>query len=327
MSGHHPDCHDHHDHEHGHEHSSAGAQGHHGHSHGYRAGQDRIFAISIGLNLVIVVAEAVYGVLGNSIALLADAGHNLGDVLSLLAAWAATMLARRQPTRRFTYGLGHSSILAALANALLLLLVTGAIAWEAILRFWQPEPVAAGPVMAVAALAILGNGLSALLLMRGSQHDLNMRAAFWHMVADAGVSAGVVVSGGLILLTNWVWLDPLASLLVSAVIVIGTWRVLAEAVGLALQAVPLAIEPAKVRAYLESLPGVDRIHDLHIWPMSTTETALTCHLVIPSGAPGDAFMAEISQALHDRFAIAHATLQVETGDPAYPCALVPDHVV
>lgn len=325
MSGHHPGCHDHHDHahEHGHDH-----HGHsHNHSHGYRAGQDRIFAISVALNLVIVAGEAVYGVIGHSMALLADAGHNLGDVLSLLAAWGAARLSRRLPTHRYTYGLGHSSILAALANALLLLLVTGAIAWEAILRFWEPEPVAAGAMIWVAAVAILGNGASAVLLMRGGKHDLNMRAAFWHMVADAGVSAGVVASGGLILLTGWLWLDPLASILVSVVIVIGTWRVLTEAVGLALQAVPLSIEPAKVRAYLESLPGVTQLHDLHIWPMSTTETALTCHLVIPSGHPGDAFMTEVAQALHDRFAIAHATLQVEIGDPAYPCALVPDHVV
>lgn len=278
------------------------------------------------LNIAFVAFEAAAGVAGNSVALLADAGHNLGDVLGLLVAWAAAAMAARKPSARYTYGLRSTSMLAALFNAVTLLVVTGGVAWEAVRRLLHPEPSSGYLVMGVAAIGMLVNGVTAALLARGREHDLNRRGAFLHMVSDALVSAGVVIAGGLILLTGKSWIDPLTSLIVSGVIVWGTWSLLTEAVRMVLAGVPPEIEPAEVRTFLERLPGVARIHDLHIWPMSTTETALTAHLVIPDGAPSDAFLGTACRELHDRFGIGHSTLQVEV-DEAFACPLEPEHVV
>jgi cobalt-zinc-cadmium efflux system protein len=303
-----------------------------GHEHNHAVAHrtlGAVFALGVALNLVFVLVEAAYGVIGHSVALLADAGHNLGDVLGLAIAWGASVLARRGPSHRYTYGLRSSSILAALFNAIVLLIAVGAIAVEAINRFTAPQPVATGTVMVVAAIGIVVNGVTALLLQRAHHHhhDLNVRAAFLHMVADAGVSVGVVLTGALILATGWLWLDPATSLVIALVIVAGSWRLLRDAVNMALDAVPAGIDPAAVRDHLAGVAGVCAVHDLHIWPMSTTETALTCHLVIPAGHPGDQALAILAEELHARFGIEHATIQVETGDPAHPCRLGPDHVV
>ena len=276
--------------------------------------------------MALVVAQAIFGVLANSVALLADAAHNFSDVLGLLLAWGATILARRLPTRRFTYGLRASSILAALANGAFLLLATGAIAWEAVQRFAHPQAVTGTTVIAVAALGIAVNTGTALLFMSGRKGDLNIRGAFLHMAADAVVSLGVVLAGIGIVYTGWLWLDPVTSLVISAVIVAGTWGLLRDSVRLALQAVPEGIEIERVRAYLADVPGVVGVHDLHVWGMSTTDTALTAHLVMPQGHPGDAFVAGISERLREQFNICHATIQVEI-DATHPCALAPDHVV
>ncbi len=300
-----------------------------GHDHGYAHGQRNfgsIFAIATALNVGLVAIEAVYGIAAHSVALLADAGHNLGDALGLLIAWGAHVLARVRPTARYTYGFRSVSILAALLNGAILLVATGAIAWEAIQRFFEPADVAGVTVMIVAAVAIALNSLSAWLLMSGQKRDLNVRAAFLHMVADAGVSLGVVIAGGVILLTGWNWIDPAVSIVISAVIIWGTWGLLREAVDQSLSAVPADIDPEVLANYLRQLPDVTAIHDLHVWAMSTTETALTCHLVMPKGHPGDEFLRKAYQELHNKFAIAHPTLQIELGD-AGVCKLEPEHVV
>jgi cobalt-zinc-cadmium efflux system protein len=297
----------------------------HGHRHG-PVDYGRAFAIGVTLNVALVVAQAVYGVLSNSVALLADAAHNLSDVLGLLLAWGATILAKRLPTRRFTYGLRASSILAALANGAFLLLATGAIAWEALQRLAHPQLVAGFTVIIVAALGIAVNAGTALLFMSGRKGDLNIRGAFLHMAADAVVSLGVVLAGIGIVYTNWLWLDPAISLVISVVIVAGTWGLLRDSVRLALQAVPEGIEIERVRTFLALAPGVTEVHDLHVWGMSTTDNALTVHLVMPKGHPGDAFVAGITERLHTDFNIGHATIQVEI-DAAHPCGLAPDHVV
>jgi cobalt-zinc-cadmium efflux system protein len=306
-----------------HDHAHEGHE--HGHGHG-PADFGRAFAIGVTLNLALVVAQAVYGVLANSVALLADAAHNFSDVLGLLLAWGATIFARRLPTQRFTYGLRASSILAALGNGAFLLLATGGIAWEAVQRFSHPQAVAGTTVIAVAALGIAVNSATAFLFMSGRKGDLNIRGAFLHMAADAVVSLGVVLAGIGIVYTGWLWLDPITSLIISVVIVAGTWGLLRDSVRLALQAVPEGIEIELVRAYLADIPGVTGVHDLHIWGMSTTDTALTAHLVMPQGHPGDAFVARISERLREQFNIGHATIQVEI-DATHPCALAPDHVV
>ena len=285
------------------------------------------FALGLALNLGFVAVETAYGVIANSVALLADAGHNLSDVLGLAIAWTASILARHRPSHRFTYGLRSSSILAALFNAIVLLIAVGGIVVEALNRLAAPAPVASGTVMLVAAVGILVNGATALLFLRGRHGDLNIRAAFLHMGADAGVSLGVVLAGAVILATGWLWLDPATSLVIALVIVIGTWRLLRDAMNMALHAVPAGIDPAEVREHLAAIVGVCAVHDLHIWPMSTTETALTCHLVMPAGHPGDELLAHVAQQLHERFTIDHATIQIEIGDPDHPCKLVPDHVV
>jgi cobalt-zinc-cadmium efflux system protein len=299
----------------------------HRHDHGH-AGADygRAFAIGITLNLAYVAAEAAFGVLAGSLALLADAGHNLSDVLGLGLSWGAAVLSRRQPSHRFTYGLRSSSILAALANAVILLVVTGGIAWEAFGRLSNPVPVAGGIVAVVAAVGILVNGGTALLFAAGRKHDLSIKSAFLHMAADALVTAGVVVSGIAITLTGLGWIDPSVSLVVAAIIVYGTWGLLKDSIRLALDAVPEGIDTAAVRLHLAALPGVAAIHDLHIWGMSTTETALTCHLVMPGGHPGDAALGLIARELDRRFSIHHATIQIELADSDEVCALTPEHV-
>jgi cobalt-zinc-cadmium efflux system protein len=304
---------------------------HHLHTHGRNghASRDygRAFAIGIALNFAYVAAEAVFGALTGSLALLADAGHNLADILALALSWGAAVLSRRQPSGRYTYGLRSSSILAALANAILLLVVTGGIAWEGLWRLSHPVPVAGLTVAGVAAAGIVVNGAAAALFARGRQGDLNVRSAFLHLAADALVAAGVVVAGVMIAATGLAWLDPAVGLAISAVIVYGTWDLVRRAIGLALDAVPEGIDPAAVRAHLASLPGVAGIHDLHIWGMSTTETALTCHLVMPGGHPGDAALGRAAHDLEQRFGIHHATLQIELGDSDEACALTPEHVV
>ena len=287
----------------------------------------RAFAIGIALNLVYVAGEAVGGIFSGSLALLADAGHNLSDVLSLSLSWGAAVLSRRRPSGRFTYGLRSSSILAALANAIILLVVTGGIAWEALWRISHPVPVASTIVIWVAAAGIFVNGVTALLFASGSQRDLNLKSAFLHMAADTLVTASVVAAGIAMALSGWLWLDPAVSLVVSAVIVVGTWSLMKSAIGLALDAVPEGIDAAAVRAHLMGTPGVTALHDLHIWGMSTTETALTCHLVMPGGHPGDAMLNGIAQQLDHRFGIHHATIQIELADADEACVLTPEHVV
>ena len=278
------------------------------------------------LNVGFVLIESIYGLLSGSMALLADAGHNLGDVLGLLTAWGASRLATRRPSDRYTYGLRSSSMLAALFNATALLIITGGIAAEAVRRLVQPGPVTGPTVMVVAAIGIAINGATAAMFASGRKGDINIRGAFLHMLSDALVSAGVVAAGALIWLTHWTWVDPIVSLGISGLIVWSTWSLLRESLNMVLQAVPQAIDPARVRAALAALPGVKALHDLHIWSMSTTETALTAHLVMPDGHPGDAFLAETCAMLHDRYQIGHATLQVEI-DETFACPLEPDHVV
>ena len=308
---------------------------HHGHDHAAHAGHGqsrapasfgRAFAIGILLNVAFVAVEVVYGFASNSVALLADAGHNLSDVLSLAVAWIAAALSARRPSKRYTYGLRGSSILAALFNAMLLLMAVGAIAWEALGRLLHPEPVGGSTVIVVAAVGIVINTATALLFMGGRKGDLNIRGAFLHMATDAAVSAGVVGAGIVILYTGWLWLDPAVSLLIVAAIVWSTWALFKDSLSMSLAAVPSDIEPANVRNHLERLPGVSRIHDLHIWPISTTEVALTCHLVMPGGAPGDAFLAAACAELAERFGIGHATLQIEVSEDV-ACRLAPDEVV
>jgi cobalt-zinc-cadmium efflux system protein len=299
----------------------------HDHSHGHSSTHyNRIFVIAVALNLGFVGVEVVYGLLANSLALLADAGHNLSDVLGLSLAWGASVLARREPSPRRTYGLRRSSILAALLNAFLILVAVGAIAWEAIQRFGSPGAVAGQTVIWVAAIGVVINTVSALLFMSGQKEDMNLRGAFLHLASDAAVSLGTVLAGATLLATGWTWLDPAMSLVISVVILAGTWGLLMDALHLVLDGVPENIEPAAVKNYLVGLPGVVEVHDLHIWAMSTTETALTAHLVIPDGAPGDTFIATTCKALHDQFKIEHATLQIEMGD-GHPCSLAPDHLV
>jgi cobalt-zinc-cadmium efflux system protein len=328
---HHDHPHDHHDHGHGHDHHDhdhGGHEHHHGiggHSHA-PASFGRAFAIGITLNLAYVAAETFYGIAAHSLALVADAGHNLGDVLGLAAAWASTLLAQRRPSGRFTYGLRGGSILAALGNAVTLLVVTGGIAWEAIRRLVEPEPSGGAVVMVVAAAGVVINGGTALMFMAGRKGDMNIRGAFTHMAADALIALGVVVAGGLILVTGWDWLDPVVSLAISAAIVAGTWSLLRESLNLALDAVPPGIDAESVERHLAALPGVAEVHDLHIWGMSTTETALTVHLVRPGLAIDDVFLRQVSQGLKDLFRIGHATIQVENGD-GQECHLAPRGVV
>ncbi|HVZ02342.1 MAG TPA: cation diffusion facilitator family transporter [Dongiaceae bacterium] len=315
----HAHTHDHHGHDHGH--------GDHGHGHSHApADFGRAFAVATILNLALVAVQVVYGLIADSVALLADAGHNFGDAVGLILAWGAHLLVRVRVSDRFTYGFRSASILSALINAVLLLVATGAIALEAFRRLAEPEPVAGATVMIVAGAGIVINGFSAWLLMAGNKGDLNVRGAFLHLVADALVSVAVVAAGGIIILTGWDWVDPAASLIIAVVIVWGTWNLLRESFQLSMNAVPKGIVLGEVRRHLQSLPHVTAVHDLHVWAMSTTENALTAHLVMDNGHPGDKFLAELSHELDDRFRIQHATVQIEIGD-GNVCVLAPADTV
>lgn len=328
------DHNEHADHDHtGHDHSAPdhGSKNHGGHSHSghSHAGHShaaptnfgRAFMLAIGLNTTFVVVEFGYGFVANSTALTADAGHNLSDVLGLILAWGAAILSRRAPSSQYTYGLRSTSILAALTNAMFLLVASGAIAWEAIMRFSNPPVVAGVTVTVVAAIGILINGISAWLFVKGSKGDLNIRGAYMHLMADAVVSLGVVVSGIIMIFTGWNWLDPVVSLVITLVIVWGTWGLLRDSVKLALNAVPPHIDVAAVEAYLRQYQGVTDLHDLHIWGMSTTESALTVHLVMPDGHPSDAVLDQISLELEQKFSIHHSTIQIGLGSSTHRCAL------
>ena len=325
--------HDDHDHDHDHgAHDHAHSHGHaHGHAHGpgghSHAPKDfgRAFAIGVGLNFAFVLAEAAVGIWSGSLALLADAGHNLSDVLSLLLAWGATILAKSAPTSRRTYGLRKATILASLANAVLLLVAVGVVVSEAVHRFTEPAPIATWPVMAVAAIGVVINTATALMFMKGHE-DLNIRGAFLHMAADAAVSLAVVIGAGAIALTGLLWIDPALSLLIAAVIVIGTWALLRDSVDLALDAAPRGLDVEAVRTWLLARPGVTEVHDLHVWAMSTTETAMTAHVTRPDNIDGDDFLHAACEGLAHKFGIGHATLQIETGH-AGACRLANAHAI
>jgi cobalt-zinc-cadmium efflux system protein len=329
LSGHDHSDHDHSKHDHAkstkashanHAHNHAG---HHHHVHTPAAGHGRAFAIAVALNVAIVIMQAVYGVLAHSTALLADAGHNLSDVLGLLLAWGAAWLATRRPSARYTFGYGGSSILASLVNAGLLLFACGVIVAEAVGRLMNPAPVAGLAVFVVATIGMVINGVSAWLFMRGQKEDLNIRGAFLHMAADAGISAAVALSGLVILYTHWLWLDPVMSLLVVGVVVAGTWGLLRDSLRLALDAVPSGVDLQSIRDYLAAQPGVIDVHDLHVWALSTTGNALSAHLVMPAGHPGDESLDGIVVMLRERFSMQHATLQVDLGTTQHRCAM--DH--
>jgi len=329
MSAHsHGEGHDHHGHDHhGHDHHGHDhhGHGHHGHDHTPKS-FGTAFAVGTALNLVLVIAQVTYGLAANSVALLADAAHNFGDVLALLLAWGAAWLGQQSPSARRTYGWGRSSILAALINAVVLLVGAGAIAVEALHRLQDPGPVGGMTVIVVGIAGIFINGITAYLFSRGHD-DLNIRAAFLHMASDAAVSLGVVVAAGGILLTGWLWLDAVASLLIVAVIILGTWGTLRDAINLTMDGVPPRIAHRDVEAYLAGLPDVIEVHDLHIWGLSTTQIALTAHLVRAETGNDQAMIQAAVMGLKQKFAIDHTTLQVETAASAEICALRPAHVV
>jgi cobalt-zinc-cadmium efflux system protein len=291
------------------------------HHHHHHAPPDygRAFAAAVALNLGFVVIEVIYGVLSDSLALLTDAGHNLSDVLGLLLAWGAAALAKRRPSARRTYGYSRATILASLFSGLLLMGAVGAIGWEAANRLLDPPEPAGLTIMVVAAIGVVINTATALFFLSGKDHDLNIRGAFLHMAADAAVSLGVVLSGALILFFGFNWIDPLISLVIAAVIFLSTWGLLRDSVNLAVDAVPRGVDPEAVREYLASLPGVDAVHDLHIWAMSTTDTALTAHVIMHRMPDSDAYLDDVAQVLLERFAINHPTIQLERGDGDYVC--------
>ncbi|EHL22922.1 cation diffusion facilitator family transporter [Acidovorax sp. NO-1] len=296
-----------------------------GHEHSHApANFNKAFAIGIGLNIVFVLIEAFYGWKINSLALLADAGHNLSDVAGLVLAWGGALAGKLKPNSRHTYGWKRGSILAAFANALLLLVAMGALVWEATGRLMSPDPLAGSEgvtIMAVAGVGILVNTATALLFMRGRESDLNIRGAFLHMAADALVSAGVVVAGALTLWMGWVWLDPVVSLLIAAVILVGTWNLFRQSLHLLFDGVPDSVDPQAVHDYLATLPGISHVHDLHIWAMDTAEVAMTAHLVMPQGHADDGFLKGATEQLHDRFEISHVTLQVVNEPFTEPCGV------
>ena len=325
-------AHDHDDHHHDHAHAHAHAHGHghghghhHGHSHAPPVGRNGAFAIGLALNIGLVVAQIVVGLLAGSLALLADAGHNFGDVLGLGLAWGAGTLARRPPTARRSWGYGRATILSALTNAVILLVTVGAIVLEAAHRLVAPLPVQGLPVVYVALGGIAVNGITAWLFMAGRERDLNLRAVFLHMAGDAAVSLAVVLAALAIMATGWLWIDPVVSLGIAAVITWGTWSVLRESVDLAMDAVPPHLDVPAIETWLLELPGVTGLHDLHIWGFSTTETALTVHLVRPATGDADLLLEGAAEGLRARFGIAHATFQLECGDR--PCALAPADVI
>ena len=309
--------HDHPGHHHGHDHG-------HGHSHA-PANFDTAFAVGIGLNIAFVAIEGFYGWKINSLALLADAGHNLSDVIGLVLAWVGALAGRLQPDARHTYGWKRASILAAFVNAVLLLVAMGSLTWEAVLRLQTPEATEGLTVMAVAGVGIVINTATALLFMRGRDSDLNIRGAFLHMAGDALVSAGVVVAGWLALRFGWVWIDPVVSLLIAAVIVVGTWSLFRQSLHLLFDGVPEGVDLHAVHRLLEDLPGVARVHDLHVWAMGTSEIALTAHLAMPEATADDAFLQRATTLLHDRFGIEHVTLQAMRVPFTRPCAAPARH--
>ena len=314
---------EHHDHEnehcHGHDHGHGHAHGHHHHAD--PASHGRAFAVAIALNSVFVIVEFFYGFIAHSTALMADAGHNLSDVLGLALAWGAAILAQRKPNERYTYGLRSSSMLAALVNAMLLMFACGGIAWQALQQLLNPVPVAGMTVSVVAAIGIAVNGVSAWLFMAGSKTDINLRGAYLHLAADAAISLGVLVAGLAVFYTGWSWLDPAVSIAIVALIMAGTWSLLREALRMMLAGVPASVDAPLVEQFLRSSAGVSEVHDLHIWAMSTSETALTVHLVMPGGYPGDAALDAINAELRAQFSIHHSTLQVELGTTLHACSL------
>jgi len=318
-----------HEHEHEHDHEGHGSHEHaHGVGHSHAPKDfNTAFAVGVFLNLGLVVAQIVFGLIAHSLALAADAGHNFADVLGLVLAWWASRLVKAPPTKERTYGLGSASILAALANALFLLVTMGAVAWEAIIRLEKPTEVHGQVVIWVAVLGIVVNGVSAALFYSGRKGDLNVRGAFLHLAADAGISLGVVVAGVAILLTGKTWIDPVASLVITAIIIYSTWSLFRDSMKLALQAVPPGINISEVRRCLETRAGVAGVHDMHVWAMSTTQTALTAHLVKPDGKLDDELLHEICHELEERFQIQHVTVQWEQGNSARACKREPDGVV
>lgn len=314
------------EHDHTHEHSAHGERDHgeEGHSHGKVFGgapMGRAFAVGIALNVAFVIIETVYGLIAHSMALVSDAAHNLGDVMGLALAWGATVLARRKASVQRTYGFRRSTILAALANAILLLVAVGIVVWEALARLRSPQPVMGVTVIVVAAVGVAINGASALMFRQGKEHDANVRGAFLHLAADATVSLGVVVAGAVMLKTHWWWLDPAISIAVSLVIVGSTWKLLRESLDLALDAAPDHVNVDEVRAFLRSIPGVREIHDVHVWALSTTEVALTAHLTMPRDACSATFHRELAAAMKQRFAIGHTTVQIDPAEAPEPCSM------
>ncbi|HAO26134.1 MULTISPECIES: cation diffusion facilitator family transporter [unclassified Methylophaga] len=298
----------------------------HSHPHHHQvANYNRAFAIGILLNVVFVIIEASYGILAGSMALLADAGHNLSDVVSLLLAWGASVLAKKAATEKRTYGFRKATVMAALLSSIMLLIALGGIAWESINRMFNPQPVQGMTVIVVASIGVVINTITALLFFKGQQHDLNIRGAFLHMAADAAVSLGVVIAGIFILFKNWLWIDPLVSLLIVMIILIGTWRLLRESLNYAMDAVPENVDLQKIQQYLLDCDQVDSLHDLHVWPLSTSETALTVHLVVKGSPLDNAFLSQLQHDLHDHFAIEHATIQLESADDASFCLLGSNH--
>lgn len=299
-----------HDHSHDHGHSHGYLHGHHGHHHG-PANYNRAFAIGVSLNIGFVIVEALYGLSANSVALLADAGHNLSDVLGLILAWAAALMTNRPASKNHTYGFGRSTILASLTNAVTLLIVVGIIAWGAIGRLYNPVPIETGVVIWVAMIGIFINGFTAVLFLRGRKEDINIQGAFLHMAADALISLGVVIGGFVMALTGWLWVDPVLSLVIAMIIALGTFGLFRDSLNLALDAVPGNINHHEIEKFLLGLPGVTAVHDLHIWPLSTTSIAMTAHIVRPGNATDDAWVNNVSNQLQEKFKINHTTLQVE----------------
>ena len=298
-----------------------------GHDHHHApASYNAAFAIGIGLNIAFVAVEAFYGWKIDSLALLADAGHNLSDVIGLVLAWGGVLAGKLRPDARHTYGWKRASILAAFMNALLLLVAMGSLAWEALHRLQSPQAVEGLTIMVVAGIGIVVNTATALLFMRGRDSDLNIRGAFLHMAADALVSAGVVVAGGLALVFGWAWLDPVVCLVIAAIIVAGTWSLFRQSLHLLFDGVPDSVDLHAVQALLEALPGVTQVHDLHVWAMGTSEIAMTAHLVMPEGGGDDAFLQHATDELHEHFEIRHVTLQVVREAFCNGCAPLPPHV-
>ena len=324
MGNHHHHDHNHHcDHDHDHPHGHS----HHHHHHSPRSDYGQAFLFGILLNAGFVIIEGAYGFFTHSLALVADAGHNLSDVAGLIMAWGAFWLSRKKPNQYFTFGLRKSSILSALFNSLLLMIAVGMILWEALSRFKNPNPIDSHSVMIVAGIGIVVNGLTALLFFKDKDHDLNIKGAYLHMAADALVSVGVVISAFIISKTSWYWLDPFMSVIISLVIIHGTWSLLSDSLKLSMDAVPENINLLKVKEYLEHIEGVSDVHDLHIWAISTTETALTVHLTLKHNKIENEFISKISQELKSKFQIHHSTIQTELYDQNFHCELKPEDVL